>query len=87
MALWRMRATGRALGQQQEVQLDELVSLALEKAPDLRPRLEALADAKRAQVLPLALRVDPRAHDDIAAQGPICLVQIHPGMGGSGGPP
>src|SRR5437870_2010680 len=58
---------GPRVGEQQEVQLDELAPLALEQALDLPTRLEPLAHMGRAQVPAVALHVDPRTHAHVAA--------------------
>src|SRR5215470_918199 len=76
-----------ALGQQQQVQLDELVSLALEEALDPGARLELLAQPRHAQVLALALDVDPRAHPHVPIQGAVGLLEVHAGMGRRVGAP
>src|SRR6266545_991240 len=71
-----------ALGEQEQIQLDELVPLALEEVLDPRARLEPLAHARHAQVLAVALHVDPRADPHVPIQRAVGLLEVHPGMGG-----
>src|SRR6266851_3559231 len=71
-----------ALGQQEQIQLHELVPLALEEVLDPGARLEPLAHARDAQMLAVALHVDPRADPHVPVQRAVGLLEVDPGMGG-----
>src|SRR5712692_12013080 len=71
-----------ALGEQEQVQLHELVPLALEEVLDPGARLESLVHARDAQMLAVALHVDPRADPHVPVQRAVGLLEVDPGMGG-----
>src|SRR5207245_8838205 len=72
-------------GDDHEVELDELASLLLEERADAAPRRERLTDAGAAEVADGAPHVDPRAHRDVAVEGPVGLVEEEAGVD-PGGP-
>src|SRR6266478_9640419 len=71
----RGHGTG-ALGDEQEVELDELMALLLEQTLDPAAHGEVLPHARHAPVPPLTLDVDPWADAHIAAERAIGEIEI-----------
>src|SRR5262245_4473728 len=74
------RDGARARGEEEQVQLHELVAFALEEVLHLGAHLERLSHARNAQVLTLTLHVDPRADPNVAVQRAVGLLEIEAGM-------
>src|ERR1700682_2140134 len=71
----RGHGTG-ALGDEQEVELDELMTLLLEQTLDPAAHCEVLPHPRHTPVPPLALDVDPRADAHIAAERAISEIEV-----------
>src|SRR5882762_1206059 len=71
----RRHGTG-ALGDQEEIELDELMPLFLEETLDPGPHGEVLAHARHTPVAPLALDVDPGADPHVATERAVRKIEV-----------
>src|SRR3989442_15365622 len=65
-----------ALGDEKEIELDELMSLLLEETLDPGAHGEVLARARHAPVAPLALDVDPGADPHVATERAVGKIEV-----------